>query len=70
LTWDGGNATVNAWGNDTFVFTEGTYVSFSPEYDYTCCFDYWLVDGESFQGFEGIIVDQDQSVTCVCYECW
>lgn len=70
LTWEGGNATVYAGGNDTFVFTEYTEVFLSPMYDYMCCFDYWLVDGEEFPGFEGVIMDQDHTITCVCYECY
>jgi hypothetical protein len=67
LTWgETGNATVYAWGNDTFIFTEYTDVFFGFEYGYICCSATWFVDGEEFQGFEGVIMDQDHSVTLFC----
>jgi hypothetical protein len=68
VTWDGGNGTVNAWGNDTFVFTEDTYVFLTPETG--CCSYQWYLDGE-LQGFEFIMMDKDYSVRCVCSnECY
>jgi len=61
----GGNQTV--YGNQTEVFQgipENTYVFLSPEIG--CCSYQWFIDDVELQGFEGVLMDQDHSVRCVC----
>jgi uncharacterized protein YfaP (DUF2135 family) len=47
VTWDGGNETVNAGGNQTFVIPQGITVTLDAQADgITCYFYYWLIDNQ------------------------
>jgi len=49
VTWDGGNETVPAYGNETFDIPQGTMVTLDPLADAdTCYFYYWIIDDVEF----------------------
>jgi len=51
VTWDGGNETVPAWGNQTFDIPQGITVTLDPLADgETCYFYYWLINEQEFGG--------------------